>query len=87
MAKPIFIVFLPQGVLRSQFESFEKEIKNQLTDYHCLFVISNKDDIEFQCLNYTNKDDPEFKKIIDTTIQNKDDVKRPTPIGMTWPVL
>jgi hypothetical protein len=69
MSKPIFIVRFPyiENLDREQFESYYKQIGEQLPDYHVLSLIDSlAERVEFECYNspHTEIEFEELKSMV-----------------------
>ena len=51
MAKPIFIVELPNTMLPESIKKNKFKLEDKLTDYHVLVITSSKEEISFQCFH------------------------------------
>ena len=76
MSKPIFIVRFPyiKNLDREQFESYYKQIGEQLPDYHVLSVIDSKAErVEFECYNSPHTE-IEFEELKDRVMKMIGDI-------------
>lgn len=69
MAKPILIVKLPTSVGEEHFfeavEHFKKEVftGDIKQDYHIIFVLTDRHEFEFECLNAKDLEALDFKEL------------------------
>lgn len=62
MAKPIFLVALPYEAAQN-IQDIQKKLEQQLTDYHPLIYLHNKEDIEFRAIYEKDFDEVKFKEL------------------------
>jgi hypothetical protein len=62
MAKPIFLVALPYKAA-DKIQDIQKRLEQQLTDYHTLIYIHNKDEIEFRAVYEKDFDEIKFEEL------------------------
>lgn len=62
MAKPIFLVALPYEAT-DKIQDIQKSLEQQLTDYHTLIYIHNKDEIEFRAVYEKDFDEIKFEEL------------------------
>lgn len=62
MAKPIFLVALPYKDI-PVIQDIQKNLEQQLTDYHTLIYIHNKEDIEFRAIYEKDFDEVKFEEL------------------------
>jgi len=62
MAKPIFLVALPYEAA-NKIQDIQKSLEQQLTDYHPLIYMHNKDEIEFRAVYEKDFDEIKFEEL------------------------
>jgi hypothetical protein len=62
MAKPIFLVGIPYEAA-FKIQGIQKVLEQQLTDYHPLIYIHNKDEIEFRAVYEKDFDEIKFEEL------------------------
>jgi len=62
MAKPIFLVGIPHEAA-FKIQGIQKSLEQQLTDYHPLIYIHNKDEIEFRAVYEKDFDEIKFEEL------------------------
>lgn len=62
MAKPIFLVAIPYEA-EQDIQDIQKRLEKQLTDYHSLIYLHNKEDIEFRVIYEKDFDEVKFEEL------------------------
>ena len=63
MAKPIFVIRIPEVTPRENLQAIEEAMGKMLDDYHSIVVISKQIDITFEMFNITDAPNINFESL------------------------